>query len=116
MGVVLMSAMLRLKLCKDLELVYDAPQGLSMEVYTDVAADTQGALALATTLEFPATVGKQTYTLPLDGVYATLVRFRATSDGRVILYAGILRVLDIGTSFFGQNGEIWDSLPMNIGS
>ncbi len=111
-----MAAMLRLKLLKDLELVYDAPTGLAMQVSTDVVGASQGAIAPVVTLNFPATVGKQTYTLPLDGIYGTLVKFRATSTGRVILYAGLLRVLDIGTSFFGQHGEVWDSLELNIGS
>ncbi len=111
-----MSAMLRLKQLKDLELVYDAPAGLDAEVYTDVVGNTQGAMGLVTTLAFPATSGKQTYTLPLDNIFGTLYRVRMPSDGRVILYSGILRVLDIGTSFFGQNGEVWDSLVMNIGS
>src|SRR6266567_7596922 len=111
-----MAAMVRLKLLKDLTLVYDAPLGLAMQVRTDVVGAAQGAIATAATLNFPATIGKQTYTLPLDGIYGTLVLFHASSTGRVILYGGILRVLDIGTSFFGQNGEVWDSLPLNIGS
>lgn len=111
-----MAAMLRLKRLKDLEMVYDAPAGLTVQVKTDVVGSAQGAMALAATLNFPATVGKQTYTLPLDGIYGTLVQFHIASGGFAILYSGILRVLDIGTSFFGNNGEVWDSLELNIGS
>ncbi len=108
--------MLRLKLLKDLLLIYDAPAGLAVQVYTDVVGAAQGTMALVTTLNFPATVGKQTFTLPLDGIYCTLVRLRMTSTNRVILFSGHLRVLDIGTSFYGQNAEVYDSLPLDIGA
>lgn len=110
-----MPGMVRLKQLKDLELWYDAPSGLSMQVLSDVVGNAQGALATAATLSFPATTGRQTYTLPLDNVFGTQVQFRASSAGVVKLYGGVLRALDIGVFFFGQNGEIWDSLPLNIG-
>jgi len=32
-----------------------------------------------------------------------------------MLFAGILRCLDIPVFFFGQNSEIFDTLPMLIG-
>lgn len=105
----------RLKELKDVELFYDAPSGLSLLVYSDVASGTQGALALLTTLSFPATTGRQTYTLGLDGFFGTLVRFKATSSGIVKLYGGILRARAIGVYFNGANGEVWTSQEMGIG-
>ncbi len=110
-------AMVRVKLLKDLELWYDAVDTLSVQIYTDMTGNTvQGALATAgSALVYPATSGRQTFTLPLDGIYCTQVQIKISSAGRVILFGGVLRVLDIPVFFFGQNGEIWDSLPMNIG-
>jgi len=107
--------MVRLKEFKDVELYYDATQPLTLYVYSDVVGAVQGALAIAATLTFPATSGRQTYTLPLDGIYGTLTRFRAVSEGRVILFGGVMRVKDIGTFFFGQHGEVWDSGPLSVG-
>ncbi len=122
-----MAAMLRLKRAKNLEMIYDAPAGMTVTVYIDVpgvdaagapqTGATQGGVASipAATLEFPATLGKQTFTLSLDDLYFTLIRFRVTSTARVILYAGIFRCLDIGESFFGP-AEFYDSMVLNIGS
>lgn len=110
-----MPGMVRLKQLKDLELYYDAPAGLTMQVLSDVVGNVQGALAVAATLNFPATAGRQTFTLPLDNIYGTLVQFHAASGGVVKLFGGVLRVLDIGVWFFGGNGEVWDSLPLSIG-
>jgi hypothetical protein len=111
-----MSQMVRVKQARDVEFQYDAPGGMTCQILTDMTGSaTQGALAVAATLVFPATAGRQTYTLPLFDFYFTQIQFKVASTGRVILLAGLLRVLDVGCFFFGQNGEIWDSTPLSIG-
>lgn len=107
----------RLKEFKDLELFYDSVAALVMVVKTDVVAvnTVQGQLATAATLNFPLSAGRTTYTLPLDGVYGTLVQFIASSTGVVKLYGGVLRARNIGVYFNGANGEIWTSQPMGLG-
>jgi hypothetical protein len=111
-----MPGMVRLKQLKDVELWYDSLAAITLRVYTDMTGDTtQGTLALAATLTLPLTSGRATYTAPLDNIYCTQIQFVASSSSRVILFGGILRVLDIGCYFLGQNGEVWDSTVMSIG-
>jgi hypothetical protein len=108
--------MVRVKQLKDLELWYDALAPLTVTILTDMTGNTaQGPLTTSTVLTFPLTSGRLTYTLGLDGIYCTQIDIKIASTGRVILFGGVLRVLDVPVYFYGQNGEIWDSLPMNIG-
>lgn len=108
-------AFTRMKEWKDLELEYDAPSGMEVTVYTDFTGNTQGVVASRAVLEFPATTGRATYTLGLDGIFGTLIRFKITSAGIVRLYGGIVRARSIGVFFNGANGEIWTSQEMGIG-
>ncbi len=105
----------RYKEAKDLGLEYDAISGLQMTVYGDVAAGVQGAVASIAVLNFPATVGRQTYVLPLDNLFGTLFRFKATSGGIVKLYGGYIRLRAIGVYFDGAHGEIWSSQEQGVG-
>ena len=111
-----MPGLVRLKQLKDCTIWYDAPGGFTLQLYTDMVGNTtQGVLALAATLNFPATAGRQTFTLPLDNLYATELQFKGSSSGRVILLGGVIRVIDIGTYFLGQFGEIYDSTILSLG-
>ncbi len=107
----------RVKQFKDLEFSYDAPNGMTVKVYTDMPGST---MALRKTLSYPATTGRQTKVMPLDqpaGVYVegTLYRIEVTSTGVVRLFGGILRARPIGVYLDGGNGEIWQTQELGIG-
>lgn len=99
----------KLKEYKDVELYYESLNAVTLLVYTDIAAGVQGAVSLVATLVCPATVGRQTLTLPLDNIFGTLIRFKTTSAGIVKLYGGVYRAKAIGVWFNGAKGEIWQS-------
>jgi hypothetical protein len=119
----------RVKQFKDIELSYDAPAGLTLKFYSDMpgtSSGTNAAMALAATLTFPATTGRQTLTLPLDagatgatagGAYieGTLYRVVITSTGIVRLFGGLVRARAIGTWFTGVNQESWTTQEQGIG-
>ena len=121
----------RVKQFKDIELVYDAPSGLTLTFYTDMpgaSGAAQGAMTLRVTLTFPATTGRQTLTLPLDGsatggagsapynpIEGTLYKVSVASTGVVRLFAGLVRARPIGTWLNGANNEVWTMQEQGIG-
>jgi hypothetical protein len=105
----------KLKEFKDVELYYQALSPVNLLVYTDIVGGVQGAVTLAATLVYPATVGRQTLTLPLDDIFGTLIRFKATSAGIVELFGGIYRAKAIGVWFNGARGEFWSTQDEGIG-
>ena len=121
----------RVKQYKDIELSYDAPAGLTLKFYTDMPGTSAGlntTMVLAVTLAFPATVGRQTMTLPLDAgptgavpnagyAEGTLYRVGILSTGIVRLFGGIVRARAIGTWLNGGTGvnECWSTQEQGIG-
>ena len=119
----------RVKQFKDLELSYDAPSGMTVKFYTDMpgtSSGTNGAQALACTVNFPATTGRQTFTMPLDAgssassaaqnyIEGTLYKVLITSTGVVRLFGGVVRCRAIGTWFNGANAESWNSQEQGVG-
>lgn len=102
----------RVKTFKDIELYYDAPAGFSLVFYTDMPGS---AMAVRATLPFPASSGRRTHTLPLDGIEGTLYRLKITSTGVVRLFGGVLRARAIGVYLDGANSEIWDTQEQGVG-
>jgi hypothetical protein len=104
----------RVKQFKDLMVDYDAPAGGTVQVWTDMPGTT---MALRLTYNLPATTGRQTKNVPMDGIEGTLIRFVwAPSVGNVMrLYAATLRLRPIGVYLDGSNGEIWKTQEMGFG-
>jgi hypothetical protein len=102
----------RVKQLKDVTLEYEAASAVSLKVYTDMPGS---AVALRATLTFPATSGRQTKTLPLDGHEGTLIKWEATSAGVFRLYGGSFRARPVGTYIDGSVGEKWMTQEMSIG-
>lgn len=98
----------RIKEYKDVQLEYDAVSGLTFKFSTDMPGN---ALALRKTLSFPASSGRKSFTLPLDGTEGNLYQPRIESSGVVKLYAGMIRMREIGTYFDGAQGEFWECPP-----
>ena len=102
----------RVKQFKDTTIKYDAPAGFSLLVRRFM---TGTGLTDWQTLTFPASVGVRTYTAPLDGLEAILIKFKATSTGIVRLHGGVIRFRPIGVYFDGAQGEIWETQELGFG-
>jgi hypothetical protein len=109
-------ALHRVKQFKDIELSYDAASGLTVKFYSDMPG---GAMALRSTLSFPSSSGRRTYTAPLDssGAYTegTLYRVEVTSTGVARLFGGVVRARGIGVYIDGTQNERWQTQELGIG-
>lgn len=99
---------------KDMTLEYDAPNGATLYVYTDMPGAT---MALRRTFSIPATTGRQTYVFAFDGparevIEGTLIQTKITSGGVCRLFKGGIRHRRIGVYFDGARGEIWQTIEL----
>ena len=98
---------------KDVNLVYDAPSGLTLYLYAD------GSASPARTLTFPASTGTRAWTEPTDVpglLEAKTLKFRGTSPGIVRLYGGSIRWRALGVYFDGSNEEVWETQDLAFGA
>ena len=104
----------RVKQFKDLMVDYDAPGGGTCQVFTDMPGAT---MASRLTYSLPATTGRQTRCVPLDGFEGTLVRFKfaPASNNTMRLYAATLRLRGVGVYLDGTNSEFWQTQEMGFG-
>jgi hypothetical protein len=103
----------RVKQFKDTTIEYDAPAGFTLTIYRYMTGT--GPIQWGNPIAFPASVGTRTYTAPLDGLEAILLKFRATSTGIVRLLGGVIRLRPIGVYFDGAQGEVWETQEMGFG-
>ena len=103
----------RVKQFKDIIVDYDAPSGASLKIYTDMPGGTMAQRL--TTLTLPATTGRQTKALALDGTEGTLVRFEWSSTGVLRLYGATLRMRPVGVYLDGAAGEVWKTQELGFG-
>ncbi|MBM3744161.1 MAG: hypothetical protein FJW34_00015 [Acidobacteria bacterium] len=102
----------RVKEFKDTTFKYDAPAGWALEIKRYM---TGTGLTVWQTINFPASSGVRTYTAPLDGLEAILIKLKAMSTGVVRLHGGVIRFRAIGVYFDGANGEIWETQELGFG-
>jgi hypothetical protein len=107
-------ALQRVKQFKDLELSYDSVSTMTVVFSTDMPG---GSMSTRATLTFPASTGRKTHTLPLDGIEGTLFKVKISSAGVVRLFGGIVRVRPISVYFDGAStpAEIWESQEQGVG-
>lgn len=91
---------------------YDAPSGGTVTVYTDMPGT---AMAVRVTYPLPATVGRQTKNVPLDGTEGTLIKVKWSSGAVLRLYAATLRLRPIGVYIDGTNNEFWETGELGFG-
>lgn len=116
----------RVKQFKDVEVHYDAPQGVRLIFYTDMPGS---AMAERKRFDLPASTGRKTFTVPLDGIEGTLYKARWTAvragginddSGSITskelrLFGGVLRSRAIGVYLDTANGEYWETQESGIG-
>jgi hypothetical protein len=108
----------KVKQFKEVTLDYDAVNGATLTVYTDLPGG--GATSLRRTISLPSSTGRRTYTAALDktsdgGILeGTLIRFKITSSGIVRLFGGTLRLRHLGVYFDGSQGEVWESQDLSF--
>ncbi len=80
-------------------------------------------MTLKRTMVIPASVvdtGERTYVFAFDKIEdggileGTLIKFRIESPGIVRLFTGVVRFRPLGCFFDGSQGEIWETIPMNL--
>lgn len=99
---------------KECTLHYDAPGGGLFYLYTDMPG---GVMALRKTEVLPATTGRGTHTIPLDGIEGTLYRPEVIPPPVNVLrlFAGVLFVRPIGVYLNGADGEKWTTQELALG-
>ena len=111
-------SMERVKQFKDLMVDYDCSGSGTPTFTVDVWTDMPGsAMATRKVTALPATSGRQTKNIPLDGIVGTLVQLRTTPSATAVVkfYAATIRIRAIGGYLDGSNGEVWNTQEIGFG-
>ena len=92
----------------------------TLQFFTDMpAASPPGTLAarLGAGIVLPATTGRKTITIPLDGVRGTEFYPLVTPSGtaQFELYSAVVYLRPLGVYIDGTNSEIWQTVPIAPG-
>lgn len=101
---------------KDLSLTYSQTGGTAALVFrTDLSGN---VMADRKTVTLAATSGRQTISIPLDGIRGKQFQLRITPGGSTAteLYSGVVRFRPIGEYIDGASGEIWETQPIALGA
>ena len=102
---------------KDVTLIYDAPNGATYKLSTDMPGS---SMALRRTVTVPATTTRETRTFPLDKLVdgglleGKMIRHRLESPGVVRLYNGWIRFRRLGVYIDGGFGDVWETQELSL--
>lgn len=91
---------------KDAVVEYEAPQGATISVANDLAANRN--------LTLPASATHRTEVFPLDGLEGDLWQWGASAPGLLKIFSITLRFRAIGVYLVGAKGEYWE-IEMDLG-